>query len=107
MSPTLVADTILAQLGGRRFILMTGACHLMGGADFLSFKIPRRFATAGINHVKITLAADDTYTMRCYKLGRAKLELKYEASGVYATDLQRIFTSVTGLDTSLGTAGKL
>jgi hypothetical protein len=104
MSPTPVADAILAQLGGRRFLVMTGASHLMGGADCLSFKLPRRFAKAGINHIKITLDANDTYTFQGYKLGRAKLTLIQETSGVYADSLRDIFTRATGLDTSLGTA---
>jgi hypothetical protein len=101
-----VANTILAQLGGRRFLVMTGASNLMGDAASLTFRLPRRAAAdCGINHIKITLEPNDTYTFVGLKVGRAKLSTVYEASGIYAEDLQRIFTSVTGLETSLGTMG--
>ncbi len=102
----LVANTILAQLGGRRFLLMTGASHLVGDANALTFKLPRRAAAdSGINHVKIRLDADDTYTVLALKLDRAGITTVREASGIYADDLQRVFTYFTGLDTSLGTMG--
>ena len=38
-----VAETILAQLGGRKFQVMTGAKYFLGGADYLQFKLPSNF----------------------------------------------------------------
>ncbi len=50
-----VAQTILQQLGGRRFMAMTGARAMAAHKDGLSFKLPSNFARHGINYVKITL----------------------------------------------------
>jgi len=99
-----IAQTILAQLGGRRFIAMTGARNLIGGENYLMFSLPAGFAKNGINNVRITLDWTDTYIFEALKITR-RPELKFEPieklERVYAEDLQRIFTEVTGLDTHL------
>lgn len=99
------ADTILAQLGGHKFIVMTGAKHLMGEKDSLTFKLPRG-AKDGINCVKIKLEGNDTYTVTFYKQGRApsfNISVVHERYGIYDASLRPLFTSLTGLETSLGT----
>jgi predicted RNA methylase len=99
-----VARTILEQLGGQRFIAMTGAKNLVGEAHALTFKLPANFAKDGINHVRISLEPSDTYTVRFARLGRApahKLTEVAVVEDVYADDLQDVFTRYTGLDTSL------
>lgn len=96
-----VANTILAQLGGPRFVTMTGAKHLLGDDNSLSFKIP---TANGINYCKITLDADDTYSVAFSYLGRAPkytVTLVKEVSMVYADGLRTVFESATGLRTSL------
>jgi hypothetical protein len=101
-----IVNTILSQLGGNRFVVMTGAKNLTSDKNCLIFKLPSRFAKDGINAVRITLDPSDTYTMTFYKQGRApsfKVTVVAEHSDVYAEDLRRIFTDVTGLETSLGT----
>lgn len=97
-----VANTILAQLGGHRFIAMTGAKHLLGDATSLQFAIGTG-AKSGINKVRVTLEASDTYTVRFYKMKRRGLDWTEVAceSDVYADCLQRVFTSATGFDTHL------
>lgn len=95
------ANTILAQLGGNRFTVMTGARSYVGSADTLSFKLPNRFANDGINGVRITLDASDTYTVDFYKIRGIKMTTVKSVSGVYADQLRALFTRVTGLDTSL------
>ena len=98
-----VANTILAQLGGNRFMVMTGSKQPMGDASSLTIKIGRG-AKDGINCLKVTLDASDTYTMTFYKLGRApsfKVETVKELDGIYGDSLQDIFTSVTGMYTHL------
>lgn len=99
--PMDVANTILAQLGGRRFIAMTGAKNLGGEAKSLSFKIPK--AKNGISYVKITLDPDDTYTVQFLKIYGRKVTTVAEYSNVYADQLRNLFESNTGLYTSLGT----
>ena len=58
---TEVAKTILAQLGGKRFIAMTGANSFTGSADELTFKLPTR---GKMRAVKIKLEPSDTYTFK-------------------------------------------
>lgn len=53
------AKTILAQLGGRRFIAMTGASQFGGTADPISLKFTLPGRT--ISKVVITLDPSDTY----------------------------------------------
>lgn len=96
-----VAQTILEQLGGRRFITMTGARNFVGGTDYLMFMLPRGLALNGINKVKITLDWTDTYIVEVIRLGPVVCEIVDKADFVYADDLQNVFTSLTGLDTHL------
>jgi hypothetical protein len=99
-----IAQTIFAQLGGRRFIAMTGARNLIGGENYLMFSLPTGFAKNGINNVRITLDWTDTYIFEALKVTRRpelKLETIEKLERVYVEDLQRIFTEVTGLDTHL------
>lgn len=94
-----IAETILAQLGGNRFLAMTGAHTLTHDANSLRFKLPRG-ASNGANYVVIALDPTDTYSMTFYRY--RKLELtKLSAASVYAEDLRRVFTDATGLDCTL------
>jgi hypothetical protein len=96
-----VAKTILAQLGGNRFLAMTGARDLTGGEKSLTFKIGRG-AKRGINAVRVTLDASDTYTVEFIKIGRGwKVETVEEISLVYGDSLRAVFTEHTGFRTSL------
>lgn len=96
-----VANTILAQLGGARFAAMTGAKGFVGDTNSLAFRLPSNFATKGINVVKVTLDPSDTYTVTFAKLRGVKYTVIAEANDVYNDNLRRVFTSYTGLDTSL------
>jgi hypothetical protein len=96
-----VATTILEQLGGRKFIAMTGAKNFVGGKDYLAFALPSRFAKDGINNVKITLTYRDDYTVEFNKLWGVNLKSIAVVDGVYCDMLRDIFTDYTGLDTSL------
>ena len=102
-----IAHTILEQLGGNKFTVMTGAKNysstgsgegIVGG---LSFKLPSNFAKDGINCVAVYLTGLDTYIMKFWKTKRMDLVLLHEVNDVYAEDLQRIFKDTTGLDTHL------
>lgn len=106
MSNTSVAQIILQQLGGRRFITMTGAREITLGDGYLRFKLPSGFAREGINVVSVVLNCSDTYTVEFLKCNFKKHEEKIVAKhgNVYHNQLQPVFTEVTGLDTSLGGA---
>ena len=62
-----IANTILQQLGGKRFLLMTGAKQLVAIENGLRFRIGRNDSKA--NMVRIVLKADDTYKMEFIKIG--------------------------------------
>lgn len=100
-----ISNTILEQLGGGRFVLMTGAKHLVSHSDALSFRLPSRFAKDGINYIKITLTAADDYTVECFKLRGIKFSAVSKCEGVYADMLRSVFEQTTGLYTSLGLGG--
>lgn len=100
-----VASTILEQLGGRRFSTMTGAKSFVSSGNSLRFKLPSNFAKRGINLVTITLDPSDTYTVQFMKMRGMNVETIATRDGVYVEDLQRVFKSETGLDTSLGSMG--
>jgi hypothetical protein len=100
-----VAQTILTQLGGRRFLVMTGAKQLVGSETMLMFALPKtaHYVKDKINKVCITLDPNDTYTMAYYVLSARGVHVKIITieSDIYAEDLQRSFTRVTGLETHL------
>jgi hypothetical protein len=105
MADMTVANTILAQLGGRKFVAMTGASSFVGGNDTLTFRLPRSdYNKKRIKGVRITLTPDDLYTMIFFKQkGRPTFEVVEVAKheGIYADQLAEIFTSETGLYTHL------
>lgn len=105
MNTKTVAETILAQLGGQRFVAMTGARNLMSddsrGLGSLTMKLPRQMTRDGITHVRITLQINDTYKVDFMKVRGVNCATLQSCLNVYAEDLQRIFTEVTGLDTHL------
>ena len=106
-----VANTILEQLGGNKFITMTGAKNFVADGTTLHMTLPKNRSKA--NRLFITLDETDTYTMYFFKftVGRFhkktfawipdKQEEIKKVSGVYADMLQEIFTSITGMYTHL------
>jgi hypothetical protein len=94
------AATILEQLGGNKFLAMTGAKNLMSGDDTLYFSIP---LSNDINKVSITLDVNDTYRVTFSKYRPRKLDviIIHTQSDVYADQLRALFTDQTGLQTSL------
>lgn len=87
-----VANEILRQLGGRRFIVMTGARDFTGTANTLTFRIARYF-------VRITLTALDLYDVELISI--RTLKVTKSENGIYNDMLQAAFTRLTGLDTHL------
>ena len=96
-----VAETILAQLGGNKFKVMTGAYSFAGGKDTLSFRLksnPKK-----VKGVRITLMPSDTYKMEFlgFKYKTMEVFTISERDDVYAENLQDVFTNHTGLYTHL------
>lgn len=110
-----IAATILQQLGGAKFKVMTGASKFAflsakaGGAPYggLTFSLPSSFAKGGINRVTIRLNSMDTYDLEFGRIRGVNYTVQSTAEGVYVENLQEVFTDRTGLDTSLGLAGPI
>jgi hypothetical protein len=102
------ANTILEQLGGNRFIAMTGAREFLELGNGLSFQLPGGGGRIkqGINNVQIIVAENDTYKM--YFSRRRGLTFKniHTFENIYWDQLQEIFTQATGVATSMGTMGR-
>ncbi len=85
-----IANEIRNQIG-QMGLTMMGAKNFIGGSDHLQFKIGRN--AKRVTHIRITLDASDTYTVRFTRVGRAP---KYtitelgEVEGVYVSDLRAI-----------------
>ncbi len=90
---------ILKQLGGNKFVVMTGARNLAGGENHISCKIMRNCMK--VTHIKIELNGLDLYDMTFYAIRGASFKIKSEAKNVYFDMLQSTFTEHTGLNTSL------
>ena len=95
-----VAKTILEQLGGNKFRMMTGAKNLAGDENSLSMRIGRNSSNS--NYLKITLNMMDTYDMEFCKLTRmGEKKSVTEYNNIYNDMLQDQFTAHTGMYTSL------
>ena len=98
-----IAQTILAQLGGNRFIAMIGAKNLLATESGLQFHFPKG-AKSRANVCRITLSPSDLYTVEFMAYNRRTFDCKPVGQadfGVYADQLQALFTARTGLYTSL------
>lgn len=94
-----IANDILTQLGGNKFVMMVGARNLVHhpeGALSLAFKM---FPKA--NYLKVTLNAMDTYDMKFLKVTKKGFAVHKEFTNLYNDQLQEIFKEVTGLNTHL------
>jgi len=95
MTDLTVAKTILDQLGGARFVAMTGAKDFVGSADGVTFKVgpnPKR-----VSQVRVTLMPADVYAMTFFRTGKPpQIE-----TDVYCNMLDAVFTEHTGLYTRL------
>ena len=106
-----VASTILEQLGGNKFIVMTGSKNFLDCGNALSMKLAGNKSKA--NHLKITLNGLDLYNMdffycrvpyfdtkkMVFKEAVSKQVIEYK--DVCFDQLQELFSRVTGLDTRL------
>lgn len=97
-----IAQTILRQLGGTRFIMMTGASKFVYGDNYLMFDLPSRMVKKNGQKMKITLNGSDTYKLELIKLIRFETKILDSSDHIYADNLGRVFTRITGLETSLG-----
>ena len=97
-----VPQRILQQLGGGRFITMTGSKHFIGGETYLTMKLVRN--KLGATHLKINLEPMDWYKLtflKCDPRAEKEIDTVLEVDMVYFDKLQEIFAACTGLYTHL------
>lgn len=94
-----VAKEILRQLGGNKFIAMTGAKNFGATENSLTFKIGRNSSSA--NWIKIVLNGKDLYDLSFIQVRGDKIKTLKTYDDVYFDQLQEIFTSFTGMHTHL------
>ena len=95
-----VARTILEQLGGNKFAVMTGAKNFIDTGDGLSMKIGRNKTSS--NYLKITLNMMDLYDIRFSRVSPMGGERSVtEYNNVYNDSLVDVFEKHTGMYTSL------
>ena len=92
------AGIMLKQLGGNKFIMMTGAKNFGVGPKGAGFKIGRN--SKGVNFVRIDLK-NDLYDMEFFQVRAGKMKLKSKVKQIFADQLQDMFTKHTGMYTSL------
>lgn len=98
MSDMHVATTILKQLGGKKFIAMTGANTFVDCGNGVTMKIGRNKSRS--THLNITLNAMDTYDFK-FLMVKGDKQVITEYNGIYNDMLAETFTEHTGLYTSL------
>lgn len=113
MTNKTIANTILSQLGGNRFIAMTGAKNFVAIDNGLRFQIGRNASKT--NRVEIVLTPMDTYDYTFIKYRPYSVKIDHKAmtvkevpekrevvkefKDIYCDQLQELFTEVTGLYT--------
>lgn len=94
-----IAKDILQQLGGNKFLVMTGTKNLLATENGLRMNLVRN--TSGASVLSIELNSMDTYTLTFLKVKNYQpIEVAKEV-GVYCDMLQERFTKITGLYTRL------
>ena len=96
-----VAIEILKQLGGNKFIAMTGARNFTCDNNGMGFMLPGTMTKNHINWVSIKLNCMDTYDIEFKNLRAGKIKVIDEISGIYNDILVSVFEDRTGLRTSL------
>ena len=100
----MIAKTILQQIGGRRFAVMTGSKDFIDMGNGLRMSLARNKTSA--NRLDIIYDAGlDLYNMRFYRKTFSKKTFECKTKdietheGIYCDMLEEMFTMVTGLYT--------
>lgn len=99
-TPQFAID-ILQQLGGNRFIAMTGSHSFVYDNDKQSISMQLRKNLLKAKWLKITLTVMDVYTLEFFTLKNSDVVKLRTIENVYNDMLQTMFTNYTGLSTSL------
>jgi hypothetical protein len=94
-----VAKTILQQMGGNQFAVMTGSKNFIAGENSLSMKLSRN--SSGANYLRITLNGKDLYDMEFISIRGTSMKTKHSFNDLYNDMIVDIFEKTTGLYTKL------
>ncbi len=97
MNSKEIANEILKQLGGNRFIAMTGARNFYCDDNSLHFRLPSTITKDRINYVKIILNSMDTYDLEFVSIRGEKMKTVATFEGAYNDMLQSVVSDKTGL----------
>lgn len=95
-----IANNILAQFGGNKFCAMVGVSAMVYGENSLTLSIGRG-ALNKANKLRVTLSADDLYTVEFFSVRGINCNSKGKTEGVYADSLRDVVKRATGFDLSL------
>ena len=100
----MIAKTILQQIGGRRFVAMTGSKDFIDMGNGLRMSLARN-KTSAIRRQRQMCIRDSLYNMRFYRKTFSKKTFECKTKdiathdGIYCDMLEEMFTMVTGLYT--------
>ena len=91
MTDLIVPQTILAHLGGKSFVMTSGATGLVGSADSLTIKLGRN--PKRVTHVRVRVTHDGL----CDMTGKGP----QSHDGIHPEMLQEVFGANVGLSSAL------
>lgn len=101
------AQTIFQQLGGGRFVMMTGSKGFLDMGNALSCKLGGGAVGKDdqkVTHLRVTLDASDTYTVETlYVRGTSGVRIVESTDGVYCDNLRSVVEKMTGFALTLPT----
>lgn len=96
----MIAQTILQQLGGNKFVAMTGSKNFIAYENGLRMNLTKNKVKA--KWLKITLNGKDLYDMEFFTADKNfNITTKEKFEDVYCDQLCFFFTKATGLFTRL------
>jgi hypothetical protein len=93
-----IPTTIAQQIGNRAFYML-GAKNLAGSENSLLFAVGRN--SKGVNRIKVTLNAMDTYDVTGYSVRGITITEKARLTNIYNDQLHGALETITGMYTSL------
>ena len=98
-----IALTILQQLGGNKFLAMTGAkVKYFGESDKMPYlQLELKPNKSKAKYLRISLRLDDTYNIVFEKISKDIVQIVKSLEGVYCDMLVEIFERTTGFYTKL------
>ena len=95
MTDLIVPQTILAHLGGKSFVMTSGATGLVGSADSLTIKLGRN--PKRVTHVRVRVTHDGLCDMTFFTIGKGPQSY----DGIHSEMLQEVFGANVGLSSAL------